>query len=74
MSVEAIFNAVVNLEKKNVPLLVQAEIDQGTDTQTILNDGLIGALDEVGKRFSAGIMFVPEMLMAAKCMQGGRMC
>jgi 5-methyltetrahydrofolate--homocysteine methyltransferase len=28
-------------------------------------------MDEVGKRFSAGELFVPEMLMAAQAMKGG---
>jgi 5-methyltetrahydrofolate--homocysteine methyltransferase len=28
-------------------------------------------MDEVGKRFSAGDIFVPEMLMAAKVMKEG---
>jgi 5-methyltetrahydrofolate--homocysteine methyltransferase len=37
----------------------------------ILNDGLISAMDEVGERFSAGELFVPEMLMAAQAMKAG---
>ena len=28
-------------------------------------------MDEVGERFSAGELFVPEMLMAAQAMKGG---
>jgi 5-methyltetrahydrofolate--homocysteine methyltransferase len=36
-----------------------------------LNDGLISAMDEVGERFSAGELFVPEMLMAAQAMKAG---
>ena len=51
--------------------LVQTEIDQGTDISIILSDGLIAPLDEIGKRFSTGELFVPEMIAAANAMKGG---
>jgi 5-methyltetrahydrofolate--homocysteine methyltransferase len=51
--------------------LVQTEIDQGTDISLILSDGLIAPLDEIGKRFSTGELFVPEMIAAANAMKGG---
>jgi 5-methyltetrahydrofolate--homocysteine methyltransferase len=37
----------------------------------ILNEGLIGAMDEVGKQFGCGQLFVPEMLVAAEAMKNG---
>ena len=37
----------------------------------ILNEGLIRAMDEVGRRFSSGEFFLPEMLLAAKTMKAG---
>ena len=49
----------------------KAEIDAGTAIETILKDGLIDAMDEVGEKFSAGEFFVPEMLMAAQAMKAG---
>lgn len=51
--------------------MVQAELDHGTDIMTILDEGLIAAMDEVGKRYSQGVFFVPEMLMAAEAMKRG---
>jgi 5-methyltetrahydrofolate--homocysteine methyltransferase len=51
--------------------LVQAEIDAGTAVKVILQDGLVGALDDIGEKFSAGTLFVPEMLMAAEAVQAG---
>ena len=41
------------------------------DVESILNDGLISAMDHVGEKFSSGELFVPEMLMAAQVMKGG---
>ncbi len=71
MAIQDIFDAVLAFDEATVKAGTQAEIDAGTEIQTILNDGLIGALDEVGRRFSAGDLFVPEMLMAAQAMKAG---
>ena len=71
MTVKEIFDAVIAFDEATVTAKTQAEIDAGTDIDAILNDGLISAMDEVGERFSAGELFVPEMLMAAQAMKAG---
>jgi 5-methyltetrahydrofolate--homocysteine methyltransferase len=71
MAVREIYNAVVEFNKAKVADLVQTEIDSGTDISTILNEGLVAPLDEVGKRFSEGELFVPEMLRAAHAVKAG---
>lgn len=71
MSIQDIFNGVINLESEKVVESVKKEISAGTDISLILNDGLIAAMDEVGRRFSAGEFFVPEMLIAAQAMKSG---
>jgi methanogenic corrinoid protein MtbC1 len=71
MTVKEIFNAVIAFDEATVTAKTQAEMDGGTDIGAILNDGLISAMDEVGERFSAGELFVPEMLMAAQAMKAG---
>jgi methylmalonyl-CoA mutase cobalamin-binding domain/chain len=40
------------------------------EPQTLLFDALIPSLEEVGARFERGDFFVPEMLIAARAMQG----
>lgn len=71
MSIQKIYEAVMEYEEEDVAELVQAEVDAGTDVEKILNEGLISALDVIGERFSAGTLFVPEMLMAAEAVQAG---
>ncbi|MGD9369340.1 MAG: B12-binding domain-containing protein, partial [Desulfobacteraceae bacterium] len=71
MATQDIFNAVLAFDEDGVKAKTQSEVDAGTNIQSILNDGLIAAMDEVGERFSAGDLFVPEMLMAAQAMKGG---
>ncbi len=71
MAIADIFKAVMAYDVAQAKSLTQAEIDAGGDIETILNDGLISAMDDVGKKFSEGDLFVPEMLMAAKAMKAG---
>ena len=71
MAVQDIFQAVMTFDEASVKKLVQAELDAKADIDSILNEGLIGAMDEVGKKFSEGELFVPEMLMAAQAMKAG---
>jgi 5-methyltetrahydrofolate--homocysteine methyltransferase len=71
MGIKDIYEGVLTFQVDKVKELTQSELDAGTDIQTILNDGLIGAMDEVGQKFSEGSLFVPEMLMAAQAMKGG---
>jgi 5-methyltetrahydrofolate--homocysteine methyltransferase len=71
MSVREIFESILERKRGEIAALVQAEIDAGTEISVILNQGLIGAMDEVGKQFGDGRLFVPEMLVAAETMKTG---
>jgi 5-methyltetrahydrofolate--homocysteine methyltransferase len=71
MAVKEIFDAVLAFDEATVKAKTQAELDGGTDISTILNDGLISAMDEVGEKFSSGELYVPEMLKAALAMRAG---
>ena len=44
-------------------------LDDGWDVNKILEEGLFAAMEEVGVRYSKGLMFVPEMLQSARVMQ-----
>ena len=71
MATQDIFNAVMAFDEDKVKQLTKAEVAEGTEIGAILNQGLIGAMDTVGEKFSAGELFVPEMLMAAQAMKAG---
>jgi 5-methyltetrahydrofolate--homocysteine methyltransferase len=49
---------------------VRDGLAQGIEPETMLYDALIPSLEEVGARFERGDYFVPEMLIAARAMQG----
>ena len=44
---------------------------QNIAAETILTEGMIAAMGEVGRLFEQGEYFVPEMLVSAKSMQLG---
>jgi len=71
MAIQDIYQAILELDEAKVKELTQQEITAGTDVYSILNDGMIPAMDEVGKRFSEGKLFLPEMLRAAQAMKAG---
>jgi len=50
--------------------LTNAGLALNMDPETLLYEALIPSLEEVGARFERGDFFVPEMLIAARAMQG----
>ena len=58
-------------EDEVVAELVQEALDQGMAPEEILAGGLIAGMDEVGRDFKAGDLFVPEVLIAARAMHAG---
>jgi 5-methyltetrahydrofolate--homocysteine methyltransferase len=71
MSLEAIYEAVMEGDAPEAAIQVQAALDAGLAPGEILNKGCIAAMGEVGRLFEEGEMFVPEMLIAARAMQAG---
>lgn len=61
-------DALCRGQKKKVLLLCREALDSGIPAQEILSRGLVDGMTRLGDDFSAGRAFVPEMLMAARCM------
>ena len=55
-------------QKKKVLSFCEEALAAGIPAQTILSDGLVQGMTKLGEDFTAGRAFVPEMLMAARCM------
>lgn len=63
-------NLIVGNHHEVDRLTVQA-LEDGFDANTILDDGLISAMGLVGIKFRDNIIFVPEVLVAARAMKAG---
>ena len=49
----------------------QILLDRGWDAKQVLDDALVGGMNIVGEDFRDGILFVPEVLLAANAMKAG---
>ncbi|MFN2244106.1 MAG: corrinoid protein [Anaerolineae bacterium] len=68
---ETIASNLYDGEDEVVADLVQQALDEGMNPGEILQGGLISGMDEVGRDFKAGDLFVPEVLIAARAMHAG---
>jgi 5-methyltetrahydrofolate--homocysteine methyltransferase len=64
-----IYQAVLQGDRDGALAEVQAMVAAGVDPGVVLHDGLIPAMDEVGRLFEIGEYYVPEMMVAARAMQ-----
>lgn len=69
---EQIALGVIEGELQGVPELVQKALGEGLEAGKILEAGLIVGMNEVGTRFKASSMFIPEVLRSAKTMHTGQ--
>jgi 5-methyltetrahydrofolate--homocysteine methyltransferase len=65
---ERISTAVLEGDEEKTPKLVKRALRKGESAKNILESGLLVGMGEVGVRFKAGDMFVPEVLMSAEAM------
>ena len=70
-SLDTIYTAVLEGDAAGVQAGVKTALAESTPAETILKEGLIAAMAEVGRLFEENEYFVPEMLVAARSMQGG---
>jgi 5-methyltetrahydrofolate--homocysteine methyltransferase len=69
MSLETIYEAVLDGDADAAKAETRAALDAGTSARVVLQEACIPAMTEVGRLFEIGERFVPEMLVAARAMQ-----
>jgi len=68
---KTVYQSVMDGNLEGVRESVSKAVQAGLNADKILKEGLIPAMTEVGRLFEEGEYFVPEMLVAARAMQGG---
>ena len=68
---QKVFKLTPDGKNKEIGQAVQEALDAGCDPTAILNDAMIGAMAVVGDNFKKEIIFVPQMLAAARAMKAG---
>lgn len=69
--IDDIFQSIIDGDQNKTKKLVQQAIDSKLKPEYILNEGMVSAMNQVGRLFEEGEYFVPEMLIAARAMQSG---
>ena len=68
---EEIKTAIIERKHETIEELVNRALTDNVVPESIINDGLIAAMDVVGSQFSENKIFVPEMLVSAMAMKKG---
>jgi 5-methyltetrahydrofolate--homocysteine methyltransferase len=66
---ERLSTAILEGDVDSTPKLVERGLKEGLAPKDLLDKGLVVGMNEVGVRFKAGEMFVPEVLMSADAMK-----
>jgi len=66
-----LYDAILNGDAKTALAITKEAIAGGVNPLEIVNQHMIPAMDEAGRRFEAEEYFVPELLLAARAMKGG---
>ena len=69
--VQQIYDDLYDGLKEEIEESVHILLDRGWEPYKILTEALVGGMTIVGKDFRDGILFVPEVLLAANAMKGG---
>ena len=67
-SLEAMAQAVEKGDRETTIRLVKEALNEKIPPEKILNEGLIAAMDAIGRKFTKNEIFIPEMLIAARAM------
>jgi 5-methyltetrahydrofolate--homocysteine methyltransferase len=65
-----ISTAVIEGRVKDIKGLTNTALGEGLTAKDVLDKGLMPGMDQVGAQFKKGKKFVPEVLLAARTMQG----
>ena len=68
---QEIYDGILNGESKTVEAKVRAAVESKMSPKEILDQSMVSAMAEVGRRFEIGEYYVPEMLISARAMQAG---
>ena len=69
MDLSGLRNAIIEGNDKLALEITQEALQQEADPAELINEWMIPAMDEVGRRFEAQEFFFPEMLLAARAMK-----
>ncbi|MDP6578570.1 MAG: corrinoid protein [Candidatus Marinimicrobia bacterium] len=67
---EKLHDAVLNGDPATAISITEKALAENIDPHVLINDYMVRAMDEVGRRFEKFEYFIPQLLMSAKAMKG----
>src|SRR5947209_14895968 len=64
-----LYEAIITGDAKTAHAITQQALAEAIDPLTLVNNYMIPAMDEVGRRFECSEYFVPELLISARAMK-----
>jgi 5-methyltetrahydrofolate--homocysteine methyltransferase len=68
-TIQTLYDAILNGNAKAAKEITQTSLAAGVNPQALVDDTMIPAMNEVGRRYEANEYFVPELLIAARAMK-----
>ncbi|MCL1831130.1 MAG: corrinoid protein [Oscillospiraceae bacterium] len=65
------YDAITAGDAKKTEELVTLALEQNMSPNKILDEGMLAAMNDIGENFKNGIVFIPEVLVAARAMNMG---
>jgi len=69
--INEIYRGILDGQKAVVQEKVKVALLSGVPVKSILDEGMIAAMSEVGRLFEQGKYYIPEMLVSARAMKAG---
>jgi 5-methyltetrahydrofolate--homocysteine methyltransferase len=70
-TLKQIYQGIIDGQQEVVAAGVDAALQAGVPARTILEEGMLAAMAEVGRLFEEGECYVPEMLISSRAMKAG---
>lgn len=64
--------AIIDGDARGTAALTARALAEGADPQRLVDEALIPAMDEAGRRFESGEFFVPELLVSARALKASQ--
>jgi corrinoid protein of di/trimethylamine methyltransferase len=68
--IQALHDAVLKGDAPGAVSATEEALAAGTDPEELINESMIPAMNEVGRRYEEGEYYIPELLIAARAMKG----
>ncbi len=69
LDLQQLHDAVITGDNKVSHSITEQALEEGIDPLSLVNEYMMPAMDEVGRRFETNVYYVPELLLSARAMK-----